>query len=234
MLKPTEQKPSRTAVLFAALVLAAFGIVLPNVAEARGGHGAGGGRGGGGGHFGSGAHFGGSHFSSGHGVLARGGHYGGGYYRGGHSGYGGYRPWGWAPYWSTWWWTGPNVYAYPDYYGYSAGRDDGSDAWLGDREGGDRGDEDRAQVRPEPRERVTRPSDSRGRLRFKVTPDDAAVYLDDRYLGIGEDLGASPRGIVTEPGAHTVTVTRPGYRAKTIDVTARAGSPGNVVIDLEK
>lgn len=103
-------------------------------------------------------------------------------------------------------------------------RDDG---WS-DRE---RAPEDRMDARPEPLPRLT---GNRARMRFKVTPEDAAVYVDDKYLGAGEDLAANPRGVVTDPGTHSITVTRPGYKSKTVDVTVRIGSPVDVVVELEK
>src|SRR5450830_62970 len=91
--------------------------------------------------------------------------------------------------------------------------------------------EERMDVRPEP---LPRPAGNRARMRFKVTPEDAAVYVDDKYLGAGEDLGANPRGVVTDPGTHSITVTRPGYKSKTVGVTVRIGSPVDVVVALEK
>lgn len=86
-------------------------------------------------------------------------------------------------------------------------------------------------ARPEP---LPRAAGNRARMRFKVTPEDAAVYVDDKYLGAGEDLGANPRGVVTDPGTHSITVTRPGYKSKTVDVTVRIGAPVDVVVVLEK
>jgi hypothetical protein len=91
--------------------------------------------------------------------------------------------------------------------------------------------EERMDVRPEP---LARPAGNRARMRFKVTPQDAAVYVDDKYLGAGEDLAANPRGVVTDPGTHTITVARPGYKTKTVDITVRIGSPVDVVVELEK
>ena len=91
--------------------------------------------------------------------------------------------------------------------------------------------EDYMDVRPEP---LPRPAGNRARMRFKVTPEDAAVYVDDKYLGAGGDLEANPRGVVTDPGTHTITVTRPGYKTKTISVTVRIGAPVDVVMELEK
>ncbi len=95
----------------------------------------------------------------------------------------------------------------------------------------DRAPEARADVRDEP---LPRHAGNRARMRFRVTPEDAAVYVDDKYLGAGEDLAANPRGVVTDPGKHSITVTRPGYRSKTVDVTVRVGSPVDVVVELEK
>ena len=91
--------------------------------------------------------------------------------------------------------------------------------------------EERMDARAEP---VPRPARNRARMRFKVTPEDAAVYLDDKYLGAGEDLAANPRGVVTDPGTHSITVTRPGYKSKTVGVMVRIGSPVDIVVELEK
>jgi hypothetical protein len=180
-----------------------------------------------------------SHVAGSHG----GGWHGGGYRRVGW----GYYPygWGWAPYYSSWWWGGPSVYVVTGDDGEGDGsvgeaeeeappaprdvpqrapRDDG---WN-DRE---RVPEERMNARPEP---LPRPAGDRARMRFKVTPEDAAVYIDDKYLGAGEDLAANPRGVVTDPGTHTITVARPGYKTKTVNITVRIGAPVDVVVELEK
>lgn len=74
----------------------------------------------------------------------------------------------------------------------------------------------------------------RGRIRFEVEPEDAAVYLDDRYVGTGEELAGLRRGVPVDAGRHTVSVVRPGYVTKTIDVEAKKGSAIDVVVELEK
>ncbi|MCM3877460.1 MAG: PEGA domain-containing protein [Thermoanaerobaculia bacterium] len=112
-----------------------------------------------------------------------------------------------------------------------APRDDGWSDRERAPEARERIPEDRMDARPEP---LPRPAGNRARMRFKVTPEDAAVYVDDKYLGAGEDLAANPRGVVTDPGTHSITVTRPGYKSKTVDVTVRIGSPVDVVVELEK
>jgi len=109
----------------------------------------------------------------------------------------------------------------------------GDDGWS-DRESApswrEATDEDRMDARVAPAPRPT----NRGRIKFRVTPDDAAVYMDDKYLGAADDLAANGRGVVAEPGTHTITVTRPGYKSRTVEITARAGSPVDVVVELEK
>jgi hypothetical protein len=91
--------------------------------------------------------------------------------------------------------------------------------------------EERMDTRAEPLPRL---AGNRARMRFNVTPEDAAVYVDDKYLGTGEDLAANPRGVVTDPGRHTITIARPGYKTKTVDITVRIGAPVDVVKELEK
>ena len=102
-----------------------------------------------------------------------------------------------------------------------------------------------APARPAPDARPSRPGAprppadeaaplERGRLRFDVEPEDAAVYVDDRYVGTGEELGGLRRGFPVKAGKHTVTVVRPGYAAKTMEVEAKPGAVIDVVIELDK
>lgn len=76
--------------------------------------------------------------------------------------------------------------------------------------------------------------EGRARLRWKVKPEDAAIYLDDSYLGIGEDLAGSARGTLTEPGLHSITVTRPGFKSKTVEIEAKASGSVDVEVNLER
>ncbi len=65
----------------------------------------------------------------------------------------------------------------------------GDDGWS-DREtppayrDDDRGDDEGMDVRAMPPARAS----NRGRIKFRVTPEDAAVYMDDKYLGAADDL----------------------------------------------
>ncbi len=74
----------------------------------------------------------------------------------------------------------------------------------------------------------------RGRLRFEIEPADAAVYLDDDYVGTGEELAGLRRGVPVAAGKHTVSVVRPGFVTKTIEVEAKPGAAIDVVVELEK
>ncbi|MBP7677606.1 MAG: PEGA domain-containing protein [Thermoanaerobaculia bacterium] len=74
----------------------------------------------------------------------------------------------------------------------------------------------------------------RGRLRFEIEPADAAVYLDDDYVGTGEELAGLRRGVPVDAGKHTVSVVRPGFVTKTIEVEAKPGAAIDVVVELEK
>ena len=98
-----------------------------------------------------------------------------------------------------------------------------SDAWRGDRRPADAS----VSARPESRR-------DRGRLKLSVEPSDAVVYIDDRFVGSADELASMERGIVVSPGKHTVTVSRPGYRDKSRDVTVDAGKTETVEISLAR
>jgi hypothetical protein len=235
--------------LIATVVLAAAMTLAPRAAQARGssGHGGGGGHSGGSSHSGGASRSsGGSRVSSSHGSSSHGGGWHGGGHRRGGSGYYPYGwGWGWDPFYSSWWWGDPSVYVVTGGDGEGDGslgeaeeeappapravpqRAPRADGWN-DRE---RVPEERMDARPEP---LPRSAGNRARMRFKVTPEDAAVYIDDKYLGAGEDLAGNPRGVVTDPGTHTITIARPGYKTKTVNITVRIGAPVDVVVKLEK
>jgi hypothetical protein len=77
-------------------------------------------------------------------------------------------------------------------------------------------------------------SSSIGRLKMSITPPDATVYLDDRFLGSGEDLSGSRIGTPVEPGKRTLTVVRPGFKTKTLDLDIRLDKSTEVSITLER
>jgi hypothetical protein len=74
---------------------------------------------------------------------------------------------------------------------------------------------------------------SRSRLTIHAEPADAAVYVDDRFVGTADELASMDRGIVVKPGKHTVTVSRPGFKDQSSDVDVDAGRSQTVEIELE-
>jgi hypothetical protein len=72
----------------------------------------------------------------------------------------------------------------------------------------------------------------RTRLRLNVEPSDAAVYVDNRFVGTAEEVSSLERGITVSPGKHTVTVSRPGFRDKSSDITVEQGRTETLEISL--
>jgi hypothetical protein len=75
-------------------------------------------------------------------------------------------------------------------------------------------------------------AEARTRLRLNVEPSDAAVYVDNRFVGTAEEVNSLERGVSVSPGKHTVTVSRPGFRDKTSDVTVEQGRTETLEISL--
>lgn len=80
------------------------------------------------------------------------------------------------------------------------------------------------------------PLDARGepaRVRLEVSPEDASVYLDGRFLGTGRDLARLRAGLLVDPGSHTLEVVRPGYAPARRTLEVEAGSDEEVEVELE-
>ena len=105
-------------------------------------------------------------------------------------------------------------------------------------------DEDRQG--PPPEVRAPAPSDeqwrgsqsqsprveARTRLRLKVEPPDAAVYVDNRFVGTAEEVTSLERGLSVAPGKHIVTGSRPGFRDKTSEISIEQGRTETLEISL--
>jgi len=70
------------------------------------------------------------------------------------------------------------------------------------------------------------------RLRLAVEPTDAAIYLDGRFLGTGDELLGAAASLMVDPGDHELEVVRPGYESKTTTFTAEAGEEVELTVEL--
>lgn len=72
------------------------------------------------------------------------------------------------------------------------------------------------------------------RILFRVAPDDAAVYLDDKFAGSARDLNAMGAGLPASPGEHRITIVRPGYREQHLTVNVGGKEKPKVTISLSR
>ncbi len=75
---------------------------------------------------------------------------------------------------------------------------------------------------------------NRGRIQFRIQPADAAVYLDDRFAGTGEELSTLGRGLQVTAGPHRVFVSRPGFESDAVMVDVGPGGSESVEVNLRK
>jgi hypothetical protein len=167
-------------------------------------------------------------YGSGHGYYGRGRYggsrYGHGYYGRGYPYYGYYGSYPWFS--LGFYYGGSYGYARPYYapsYGY------GYDYPAGDSYAAEPppADEDAPPASSDERREDVR---ARGDLRLDVRPDDASVYLDDRFLGSAREL----RTLALPPGPHRVEVVRPGFRTVERTVQVRLDAPATVVVELTR
>ena len=71
-------------------------------------------------------------------------------------------------------------------------------------------------------------------LMFSVEPVDAAIYLDDQFIGIADELNGAAEGIPVRPGKHTIIASRPGFKSRTLEIDVAAGDSERVDVSLSK
>ena len=93
-----------------------------------------------------------------------------------------------------------------------------------------------AAMDPAPQSPTTGSSEakSRARLIFRIMPGDAAVYLNDHFIGTGEELSTLTRGFQVPPGQHSITVSRPGLETREETVVVGPGKSETVEIALQR
>ena len=73
----------------------------------------------------------------------------------------------------------------------------------------------------------------RSRLVFHVQPADAAIYLNDHFVGTGEELSTLTRGLQVPPGQHSITISRPGMKSQERTVIVGPGKSETIDITLQ-
>jgi PEGA domain-containing protein len=101
-----------------------------------------------------------------------------------------------------------------------------------DRYERDRDRYDRERERSERREAAPPHSEDAGRVHLAITPHDASIYLDGRFLGTADDVARRRSGVSVDPGQHTLSVVRPGHRAEERQFEVKAGEEIDLKIDL--
>src|ERR1700674_2949598 len=71
-------------------------------------------------------------------------------------------------------------------------------------------------------------------LKVDVSPDRAAVFVDNRFLGHAGELGGAFHSMLLSPGTHKIKVELPGYQTLETDVTMVAGQKSVVKTNLAK
>ena len=92
----------------------------------------------------------------------------------------------------------------------------------------ERGREDAEVSRDEP----APPPDEHGggRLRLRVQPEDASVYVDGAFRGSGREAGS----LLLAPGRHRIEIVRPGYRTSEQEVELKPGETMPLSVTLER
>jgi hypothetical protein len=67
-----------------------------------------------------------------------------------------------------------------------------------------------------------------GRVRLEVRPEDASVYLDDRFLGTARDM----RSLKLTPGRHTIELVRPGFAVERREVEVVEDESVDVLVEM--
>jgi hypothetical protein len=98
-----------------------------------------------------------------------------------------------------------------------------------DRQGEPVGEE--AEDRDDWRDRERARGDTR--LSLEIEPSDAAVYLDDRFVGTAGEFASGP-GIAVSPGKHTIVISRPGYQDRQVEIDVAKGETEKVEVSLKR
>ena len=76
------------------------------------------------------------------------------------------------------------------------------------------------------------PSGATSQVKLDVTPDRAAVFVDDAYAGTPKEFGGLGHAMVIAPGKHHVKIALAGYQDFTTEINLRPGQKITIKTDL--
>jgi PEGA domain len=71
-----------------------------------------------------------------------------------------------------------------------------------------------------------------GEIKLKVTPDRAAVFVDDAFAGYVHEFGGVKRAMLVAPGKHHIKIALPGYKAFDTDIDLLPNQKVTIKTDL--
>jgi len=71
-----------------------------------------------------------------------------------------------------------------------------------------------------------------GEVKLAVTPDRAAVFVDDKFAGYVHEFGGMKRAMLIAPGKHHIKIELPGFRSFETDIVVEANQKVTVKTEL--
>jgi hypothetical protein len=71
-------------------------------------------------------------------------------------------------------------------------------------------------------------------VKLEVTPDRAAVFVDDAFVGHAGEFGGVGRGMLVSPGKHHIKIGLAGYQTFETDISLVASQKTQIKTDLVK
>jgi hypothetical protein len=84
-----------------------------------------------------------------------------------------------------------------------------------------------------PNPKAIYPGTDRAELRLDIRPKNAAVFVDDLYVGHGSEFGGRFHSLLVSPAKHQLKVTMKGYRTYEMEINPVANEKTQMKIVLE-
>jgi hypothetical protein len=70
-------------------------------------------------------------------------------------------------------------------------------------------------------------------VKLKVTPDRAAVFIDDKFVGYVHEFGGLGRAMLVAPGKRQIKIALPGYKDFVADINLHPNEKYTIKTDLQ-